>query len=78
MTKRHTKAYLIAENRRKTIQLRTDGMPSTKAAVSAIWGPKALEHLVELDLKFDVKIDKAVRRMSSAHVILFPLSVIAY
>ena len=56
------------------MQLRTDGTPSTKAAISTIWGPKALEHLVELDLKFTVKIDKAARRLSSEYVSLFPLS----
>lgn len=44
------------------MQLRTDGTPSTRASVSALWGPKALEHLVELDLRFDVETEKAVLR----------------
>ncbi|KAI0640833.1 hypothetical protein C8Q79DRAFT_920459 [Trametes meyenii] len=46
----------------RTPQLRTDGTPSTRAAVSALWGPRALDHLVDLDLAFSVPIDAAVRR----------------
>ena len=44
------------------MQIRTDGAPSTRASVAAIWGPKALEHLVELELAFVVEVDAAVRR----------------
>ncbi|KAI0920198.1 hypothetical protein AcV5_010002 [Taiwanofungus camphoratus] len=47
---------------RKTVQLRTDGTPLMRASVSALWGPKALEHLVELDLRFGVETEKAVLR----------------
>ncbi|KAI0692134.1 hypothetical protein C8T65DRAFT_745273 [Cerioporus squamosus] len=47
---------------KKTVQLRTDGTPSTRASVSAIWGPKALENLVELDLSFVVEVEAAVLR----------------
>ncbi|OSC98349.1 DNA mismatch repair protein MutL [Trametes coccinea BRFM310] len=46
----------------KTVQLRTDGVPSVRASVSAIWGPKALESLVELDLTFNVEIETSVLR----------------
>ena len=44
------------------MQLRTDGIPSTRASVSAIWGPKALENLVELALTFVVEVEAAVLR----------------
>lgn len=44
------------------MQIRTDGTPSTRASVTAIWGPKALEHLVDLDLAFTVEVDAALRR----------------
>ena len=44
------------------MQIRTDGSPSTRASVTAIWGPKALEHLVDLDLAFTVEVDAALRR----------------
>ena len=48
--------------RKKNVQVRTEGTPSTRASVSAIWGPKALENLVELDLKFSVEVEAAVLR----------------
>ncbi|KAI0753876.1 hypothetical protein C8Q74DRAFT_345760 [Fomes fomentarius] len=47
---------------KKTVQLRTDGTPSTRASVSAIWGPKALENLVELEVRFAVEVEAAVLR----------------
>ncbi|PIL33828.1 hypothetical protein GSI_03534 [Ganoderma sinense ZZ0214-1] len=47
---------------KKTVQIRTDGTPSTRASVAAIWGPKALGHLVDLDLAFAVEVDAAVLR----------------
>ncbi|KAI9060339.1 DNA mismatch repair protein MutL [Trametes sanguinea] len=46
----------------KTVQLRTDGVPSIRASVSAIWGPKALETLVDLDLAFNVEVEASVLR----------------
>ncbi|KAI0351151.1 DNA mismatch repair protein MutL [Trametes cingulata] len=52
---------------KKSVQLRTDGTPSTRASVSAIWGPKTLEHLVPLDLSFTVEVEAAVlRRLGKA------------
>ncbi|RDX43321.1 DNA mismatch repair protein MutL [Lentinus brumalis] len=52
---------------KKTVQLRTDGTPSTRASVSAVWGPKTLENLVELDLCFAVEVEAAVlRRLGKA------------
>ncbi|KAI0706957.1 hypothetical protein C8Q76DRAFT_681916 [Earliella scabrosa] len=48
--------------KQKTVQLRTDGTPSTRASVSAIWGPKALDNLVDLDLRFVVEVEAAVLR----------------
>ena len=44
------------------MQLRTDGTPDTRASASAIWGPRALDNLVELDLKFEVEVEAAVLR----------------
>lgn len=64
-----------ALNRRKTIQLRTEGPSSGSAststldastslrtAVSSVWGPKALENIVDLDLSFDVEPEKSMLR----------------
>ncbi|KAI0263552.1 hypothetical protein BC834DRAFT_886174 [Gloeopeniophorella convolvens] len=47
---------------KKAVQLRTDGSPSLRAAVGALWGPKQLENLVELDLSFEVVPEKVVLR----------------
>lgn len=54
-------------NSRKTIALRTDGVPSLKASVSTLWGPKALNDIVELNLDFEVETEKAVLRRLAAH-----------
>lgn len=48
--------------RKKSVQLRTDGTPTIRASVSAIWGPKALDNLVELDLQFVVETEASVLR----------------
>ncbi|TFK51203.1 DNA mismatch repair protein MutL [Heliocybe sulcata] len=50
---------------RKTIQLRTDGTPSTRASVSALWGPKSLDNLIDLNLCFNVETEKSVGRRNA-------------
>lgn len=45
---------------RKTIQLKTDGSPSIKASVTALWGSKGLDNVVDLDLSFDVLTEKTI------------------
>ena len=52
--------------RRKSVQMRTDGTASLRAAVGALWGPKALEGVVELELEFGVETEKAVLRRRGA------------
>ncbi|KAG8881023.1 hypothetical protein FRB98_004589 [Tulasnella sp. 332] len=44
---------------KRTIQFRTDGSPSIRSSVSALWGPKQLDTLVQLDLKLNVQREKA-------------------
>lgn len=44
--------------RRKSSQIRTDGQPSLKASISALWGPKQLESLAELNLRLSVVPEK--------------------
>jgi DNA mismatch repair protein PMS2 len=53
---------LTKEFRKKTAQLRTDGATSVRASVGALWGPKQLENLVDLNLSFEVVLEKAVLR----------------
>lgn len=48
--------------RKKTTQLRTDGATSVRASVGALWGPKQLDNLVDLDLSFEVIPEKSVLR----------------
>ena len=47
-------------SRKKTTQLRTDGATSVRASVGALWGPKQLDNLVDLDLSFEVVPEKSV------------------
>ncbi|KAJ7279405.1 histidine kinase-like ATPase [Mycena rebaudengoi] len=42
----------------KSVQIRTPGIPSLRASVSSLWGPKALDNIVDLDLSFVVERDK--------------------
>ena len=42
--------------------LSTDGRGALRSSVTAVWGPKALEGVVDLDLELDVEIDKAMAR----------------
>jgi hypothetical protein len=44
------------------MQLRTDGATSLRASVGALWGPKQLDNLVDLDLFFEVVPEKSVLR----------------
>ena len=48
--------------RKKTTQLRTDGATSLRASVGALWGPKQLDNLIDLDLSFEVIPEKSVLR----------------
>ena len=41
----------------KNVQLRTQGVPSLRASVEAVWGPKSLENIVDLNVTFSVDRD---------------------
>ncbi|KAL4066549.1 DNA mismatch repair protein MutL [Scleroderma citrinum] len=57
-----------AEGGRKSVLLKTDGTPSLRSSVTALWGTRALDNIVNLDLSFDVEPDKvAVRRQSQGN-----------
>ncbi|KAF5376411.1 hypothetical protein D9615_008588 [Tricholomella constricta] len=51
----------------ETVQLHTSGASSTRASVSALWGPKALDNMVDLDLTFEVDRDKTSLRRLQGH-----------
>ena len=44
------------------MQVKTLGTPSPSASVSALWGPKALAPLTELDITFTVPTERAAAR----------------
>ncbi|KAJ7690397.1 hypothetical protein B0H17DRAFT_1011617 [Mycena rosella] len=47
-----------ADKGQKSVQIRTPGTPSLRESVSALWGPKALDNVVDLDVSFSVERDK--------------------
>ncbi|KAJ7052570.1 histidine kinase-like ATPase [Mycena amicta] len=50
----------------KSVQLRTPGTPSLRAAATALWGPRALDNVVDLDISFLVERDKhSLKRLST-------------
>ncbi|KAJ7607775.1 hypothetical protein DFH06DRAFT_1066494 [Mycena polygramma] len=64
-----------ADKGQKSVQIRTPGTPSLRDSVSAIWGPKALDNIVLLDLSFSVERDKlAMKRfvpsLISLHILM--------
>ncbi|KAF7340690.1 Mismatch repair endonuclease PMS2 [Mycena sanguinolenta] len=46
-----------ADKGQKSVQIRTSGTPSLRESVSALWGPKALDNIATLDLRFPVERD---------------------
>ena len=42
--------------------LSTDGRGSLRASVSAVWGPKALDGILDINLTLDVEVDKLMAR----------------
>ncbi|KDQ22881.1 hypothetical protein PLEOSDRAFT_1051048, partial [Pleurotus ostreatus PC15] len=50
----------------KSVQLRTNAASSVRGAVTALWGNKALDNIVDLDLSLDVERDKhATKRLAA-------------
>ncbi|KAJ7932954.1 histidine kinase-like ATPase [Mycena leptocephala] len=54
-----------ADKGQKSVQIRTPGTPSLRDAVSSLWGPKALDTIVTLDLSFAVERDKMALKRTS-------------
>jgi DNA mismatch repair protein PMS2 len=44
------------------MQIQTQGAPSKRTSVTALWGAKALENVVDLDVAFEVGLEKSVIR----------------
>lgn len=52
----------VGKNGKKTNHLRSDGKTSLRGAVAAVWGAKAVDNLVEVDMELDVEIDKSMAK----------------
>lgn len=52
----------------KTVQLRTAGTSSSRTVVTELWGPRALDNIVDLDLSFEVDRDKISLKRTSGSV----------
>ena len=44
------------------------GIPSPRASVTALWGPKALNNVVDIDLKFEVEKERNTLRHLQKYV----------
>ncbi|KAH0579376.1 hypothetical protein H2248_003513 [Termitomyces sp. 'cryptogamus'] len=65
-----------ADKGQKSVQLRTTGASSSRAVVTELWGPKALENIIDLDLTFEVGRDKiSLKRTSGYDGDLDPITV---
>jgi hypothetical protein len=54
---------------KKTVHLRVNGgsTQTTRTGISALWGPKSLDTLIDLELKFSVAPDAAaLKRLKAA------------
>ncbi|KAF8968485.1 histidine kinase-like ATPase, partial [Flammula alnicola] len=50
----------------KSVQIKTLGSPSSRASVTALWGPKSLDNIVDMDLTFEVEREKvALKRLKN-------------
>ncbi|KAG6857450.1 hypothetical protein H0H87_003517 [Tephrocybe sp. NHM501043] len=66
----------IVDKGHKTVQLRTSGASTSRDSVSELWGPKALDNIVDLDLSFEVERDRtAIKRAQSHGGDLKPITV---
>ena len=56
------------------------GIPSPRASVTALWGPKALDNVVDIDLRFEVEKEKTSLRRLQRYVeaSLYIISVVRY
>lgn len=51
-----------SEKGHSILQIKTMGIPSPRASVTALWGPKALNNVVDIDLKFEVEKERNTLR----------------
>ncbi len=53
---------MLIDFSKRTILLATDGRGSLRTSVSSVWGPKALDGVLDVDLELDVQVDPVMAR----------------
>ncbi|KZP01298.1 DNA mismatch repair protein MutL [Calocera viscosa TUFC12733] len=48
------------EGGKKSVQIRTDGTPNLRNNIASLWGRKALDNLVDVDLQLDVEAESSM------------------
>jgi hypothetical protein len=51
-----------ANNRKRNTVIVTDGRGSLRSSITAVWGPKALENVLDINLELDVGIDRLMAK----------------
>jgi DNA mismatch repair protein PMS2 len=51
-----------ADDRKRNTVIVTDGRGSLRSSVTAVWGPKALENVLDINLELDVGIDRLMAK----------------
>jgi DNA mismatch repair protein PMS2 len=54
--------WTSANDRKRNTVIVTDGRGSLRSSVTAVWGPKALENVLDINLELDVGIDRLMAK----------------
>jgi len=56
------RAQRSADDRKRNTVIVTDGRGSLRSSVTAVWGPKALENVLDINLQLDVGVDRLMAK----------------
>jgi DNA mismatch repair protein PMS2 len=62
-----------ADDRKRNTVIVTDGRGPLRSSVTAVWGPKALENVLDINLELDVGIDRLMAKregLDTSYVVL--------
>lgn len=62
-----------ADGRKRNTVIVTDGRGSLRSSMTAVWGPKALENVLDINLELDVGIDRLMAKregLDTSYVVL--------
>jgi len=55
-------SWMTADDRKRNSVIITDGRGSLRSSVIAVWGPKALENVLDINLELEVGIDRSMAK----------------